>query len=1477
MPPFPPAARPRRASASLVPALVLVLAVALPEAARAAAVAVGTNGVSLTSSSVGLTWNAPVTIDGAVSFAGVWFSTPTNGIAVGNGNAIFRSVNGGGNWSPISSPITTTYNDVMFPSETTGYIACTSGQVLKSTNSGASWTAQSTAAPGGLLGIHFVSATQGCAVGIAGAIVRTTNGGTNWTNESTGSADLADVFFFDASNGWAVGTGGTILRSTNGGDTWNAVTSGTTVDLAAVWFTSATLGFVCGGDRVVRRTTNGGTSWSAVTLPATGQQSGLFDLMFADPDTGIVVGSGVNAYRTTNGGTTWEVANPDPTNEVLQAVHLARPPGPTPQVSVTVSALPAGRSFSVDGTTFTSPQSFLWDSGSTHTLAVTTPQSVSAGERYAFTAWSGGSTSTSTSISVSPTTDAAFTANFQRQFLLTMPSVTGGTTTPGTTWHNAGAVVPIFGDDATGYDFVSWSGSGSGSYTGTNNPASVTMNGAITETADFDPVAITLTFQTSPTGRSIIVDGTTRTAPYVLTTTADVSHTLDVPSPQGEAGGTRFAFLSWSDGGAKAHTIDPLVSGTYTATLKTQYFLDMAVSPGIGGTAVPGDTWHDAASRVNLSVTPSVGYFAYFHDGTGTGSYDGFPGGGAAATMNGPLTQTVLVSNATPRSVTVQASPPGPDLTAAGVDIGTAKTFSWPNGLALPIGAPVTQDAIANVKRWQWTSWSDAGARNHTVTPTSTAPRYTANFDVQFELRMSAETGGTTTPPPGDSWVDSNTVVQITALPDANHEFQSWSGTGSSAYSGSNNPASFTIRGVVAELARFDLLPRLTLPDLTTEERRFVAGEPETIRWSANYASTQVNVMVEYKHTIASTWLLIGSARPQDEQVAWTPPDDPQSNLQMRIRSTSPNVIGDTLSGTFQICDPYFNPGPAITSLAADSAPLDVVPLDFDGDGILDLAYATATGVTFRTGLAGGTPGVGSGGFGPPTTLALATGAKRLAVGDIDSDGDLDILVAPRTGIDSFIRLRRGTDGAQGAYAVNGTLNYCGGTYGDFALADVTEDGILDVVAVTAAATVCVVKGSGTNGNGDGFWIAGPATFTEASPRRMRVADLNRDGLLDVVLIAGPPHRLTVHFGSQGSAPGQGQFGPAHSLTLPEEPGDLVLADFDEDGLLDAAWSAPLDSRIFVVPKVGAGGPGGLVFGATDTVATGGFFTRLAVADFDRDGHADLAAVDAIADVTTIHRGRGDGTLEFLLQRSAGTAASHATVQDFLEDGRTDLLLTDADGTTKLFAADFASCSPVGNTAFLDEPDAAGIVTVVGAELTVRWRPFGSTVAADLDVTHDNGATWQAIARGIVTRSFSWTVTPPATTTARIRVRSSTGNGGGDQSANPLTILAPTVGVPSAPAIPAVAAFAAPIPNPGRGAMRFRLDLPAAADARVVLYDVSGRRIRTLVAGELPAGSHAVAWDGRDDGGRTVGAGVYLARARWEGFAQERRIVRLGD
>jgi flagellar hook assembly protein FlgD len=56
--------------------------------------------------------------------------------------------------------------------------------------------------------------------------------------------------------------------------------------------------------------------------------------------------------------------------------------------------------------------------------------------------------------------------------------------------------------------------------------------------------------------------------------------------------------------------------------------------------------------------------------------------------------------------------------------------------------------------------------------------------------------------------------------------------------------------------------------------------------------------------------------------------------------------------------------------------------------------------------------------------------------------------------------------------------------------------------------------------------------------------------------------------------------------------------------------------------------------------------------------------------------------------------------------------------------------------------------------------------------------------------------------------------------------------------------------------------VPRDGQARLAVYDVAGRHVRTLVDAPRPAGTHTVIWDGRDEAGRRVTSGVYFVRLR---------------
>jgi len=67
-------------------------------------------------------------------------------------------------------------------------------------------------------------------------------------------------------------------------------------------------------------------------------------------------------------------------------------------------------------------------------------------------------------------------------------------------------------------------------------------------------------------------------------------------------------------------------------------------------------------------------------------------------------------------------------------------------------------------------------------------------------------------------------------------------------------------------------------------------------------------------------------------------------------------------------------------------------------------------------------------------------------------------------------------------------------------------------------------------------------------------------------------------------------------------------------------------------------------------------------------------------------------------------------------------------------------------------------------------------------------------------------------------------------------------------------------PNPFNAMAEVCFSLQAAADITLAVYDLRGRQVASLADGRWPAGSHSVAWPGRDGAGRLVASGTYLVR-----------------
>jgi hypothetical protein len=83
------------------------------------------------------------------------------------------------------------------------------------------------------------------------------------------------------------------------------------------------------------------------------------------------------------------------------------------------------------------------------------------------------------------------------------------------------------------------------------------------------------------------------------------------------------------------------------------------------------------------------------------------------------------------------------------------------------------------------------------------------------------------------------------------------------------------------------------------------------------------------------------------------------------------------------------------------------------------------------------------------------------------------------------------------------------------------------------------------------------------------------------------------------------------------------------------------------------------------------------------------------------------------------------------------------------------------------------------------------------------------------------------------------------------------------------------IPNPFRSALTIRFANPVTQQADVDVYDLAGRRVRSLHRGRLQAGDQRFEWDGRSERGATVAVGVYFVRIRGEQATMLERVVRV--
>jgi hypothetical protein len=287
-----------------------------------------------------------------------------------------------------------------------------------------------------------------------------------------------------------------------------------------------------------------------------------------------------------------------------------------------------------------------------------------------------------------------------------------------------------------------------------------------------------------------------------------------------------------------------------------------------------------------------------------------------------------------------------------------------------------------------------------------------------------------------------------------------------------------------------------------------------------------------------------------------------------------------------------------------------------DGDGDLDMLVANRTsGGRVSVRLNGGdATGSNTGVFAGGSDILLVNIPGGVAVGDVDGDGDLDMLVVIGTAPGRVsIRLNGGdASGSNTGGFANGTDLTVGNNPSSLAVGDVDGDGDLDLLtANNSSGTVSVrLNGGDSTGSNTGVFAGGSDPAVDAAPQSVVLGDVDGDGDLDLLTANSYNSSGTVSVrlnGGNALGGGTGTFSGGSDPAVGANPYSLAVGDVDGDGDLDLLTANSGSDNVSVRLNGGnATGSNTGVFSGGSEAGVGGYPYSLAVGDVDGDGDLDL-------------------------------------------------------------------------------------------------------------------------------------------------------------------------------------------------------------------------------------------------------------------------------
>jgi hypothetical protein len=782
-----------------------------------------------------------------------------------------------------------------------------------------------------------------------------------------------------------------------------------------------------------------------------------------------------------------------------------------------------------------------------------------------------------------------------------------------------------------------------------------------------------------------------------------------MPTNVSAAAGVGEASLNWlapaSDGGS------PILLYTVTANPGGQTAMSVGTSVTVTG-LMAGASYTFTVSAANVagsgpSSTPTTPVTIPEVPGVPTGVMATV--GNASASVSwvapvddGGLPVTGYIVTASPGGVMASISAPGTSTTLAGLMNGTSYTLtvvavnavgdsaaSAPSNPVTPATIPNAPTAVSAVAgngqaAVSWTaSTDDGGAAITGYTVTSNPGGFTATTTGATTANVIGLTNGTAytfsvfaTNAIGNGPSSTSTAVTPKGAPDAPTGVTATPGVGSASvswvapgnggspitlYTVTSNPGAITATTTGATT--------VTVPGLSAGQAyTFTVQATNTLGTSAaSAASTPVTI-----------WSLPGAptnvtATPGVEEatVSWSAPANTGGTVITGYTVTSsPGNVTATTTGATSVL---------VTGLAnLTSYTFTVFAKNAVGNGPSSAASAAVTTVT-QSGLTVSPTAITADGHSFGTITATFTNASGTALANtpvsifVSGGGNMVLppggttnasgvftatlrstIAGPRTIIATAGGFHVSATVSLVPVACKGALSFSsvgatvtvGNTPRGLAVADFNQDGKLDVAEMNnGGTTVNVLLGNGTGGLSN---AAGSPITTGTSPWGGAAADVNNDGLVDLIIPNYGSSTVSILLGN-----GSGGFTAAAAVTVSGSPSYVAAGDFNQDGKLDFAASESVAGAVGVFL---GNGSGGFSQATGSPIATGSNPLAIVAADFNGDGILDIASENSGGGSVSILLGNGSGGFTSAPAVGVGSGPGGLAAADFNGDGFVDLV-----------------------------------------------------------------------------------------------------------------------------------------------------------------------------------------------------------------------------